>query len=83
MSGFVGPPLCWDNAPTESWFNSFKNERVHGVSYATHAEIKAAAFEYIEVFYNRKRQHSTLGYKSPVQFLENWVREQHQEKLVA
>jgi hypothetical protein len=41
------------------------------------------SFEYIEVFYNRKRQHSTLGYKSPVQFLENWIREQHQEKLVA
>ncbi|EXI92329.1 MAG: putative transposase OrfB [Candidatus Accumulibacter sp. BA-94] len=74
---------CWDNAPTESWFNSFKNERMHGVRYATHAEIKAAAFEYIEVFYNRKRQHSTLGYRSPVQFLENWISEQHQEKLVA
>jgi hypothetical protein len=74
---------CWDNAPTESGFNSFKNERVHGIRYAMHAEIKAAAFEYIEVFYNRKRQHSTLGYKSPVQFLENWSRAQHQEKLVA
>jgi putative transposase len=34
---------CWDNAPTESWFNSFKNERVHGIRYATHAEIKAPA----------------------------------------
>ena len=74
---------CWDNAPTESWFNSFKNERVHGVRYATYAEISAVAFGYIEVFYNRKRQHSTLGYKSPVQFLETWIREQHQEKLVA
>jgi putative transposase len=42
---------CWDNAPTESWFNSFKNERFHGVRYATHAEMKAASFEYIEVFY--------------------------------
>ena len=74
---------CWDNAPTESWFNSFKNERVHGVRYATHADMKAASFEYIEVFYNRKRQHSTLGYRSPIQFLENWIREQHQKKLVA
>jgi putative transposase len=37
---------CWDNAPTESWFNSFKNERVHGFRYATHAEIKAVTFEY-------------------------------------
>lgn len=74
---------CWDNAPTESWFDSFKNKRVHGVRYATHAEIRATAFEYIEVFYNRKRQHSTLGYRSPVQFLKNWIREQHREKLVA
>ena len=74
---------CWDNAPTESWFNSFKNERVHGIRYATHADMKAASFEYIEVFYNRKRQHSTLGYRSPIQFLENWISEQHQEKRVA
>jgi putative transposase len=35
---------CWDNAPTESWFNSFKNERVHGIRYATHADMKAASF---------------------------------------
>ena len=74
---------CWDNAPTEIWFNSFKNERMHGIRYATHAGIKATAIEYIEVFYNRKRQHSTLGYKSPIQFLEQWISEQHQEKLVA
>jgi putative transposase len=47
------------------------------------AMIKAATFEYIEIFYNGKRQHSTLGYRSPVQFLENWIREQQQEKLVA
>jgi transposase InsO family protein len=74
---------CWDNAPTESWFNSFKNERVHGIRYATHADMKAESFEYIEVFYNRKRQHSTLGYRSPIQFLENWLSQQQQEKLVA
>jgi putative transposase len=35
---------CWDNAPTESWFNSFKNERYHGVRYATHIEMKAASY---------------------------------------
>lgn len=74
---------CWDNAPTESWFNSFKNEWVHGIRYATHAEMKATSFEYIEVFYNRKRQHSTLGYRSPFQFLDDWLHEQQQEKLVA
>jgi putative transposase len=63
---------CWDNAPTESWFNSFKNERVHGVKYTTLEEMKTASFEYIEVFYNRQRQHSSLGYRSPIAFLERW-----------
>lgn len=51
---------CWDNAPTESFFNSLKNERVHGTRYATWEEAKADIFEYIEAFYNRKRLHSTL-----------------------
>jgi putative transposase len=64
---------CWDNAPTESFFNSLKNERVHGTTYATRADAQADLFEYIEVFYNRSRRHSTLGYNSPVRFLENWI----------
>lgn len=74
---------CWDNAPTESWFNSFKNERVHGLRYETREEMAAMSFEYIEVLYNRKRQHSTLGYKSPIQFLDAWLIAQQKEKLVA
>ncbi len=61
------------NAPTESFFNSLKNERVHGTTYATRADAMADLFEYIEVFYNRSRRHSTLGYSSPVRFLENWI----------
>jgi transposase InsO family protein len=64
---------CWDNAPTESFFNSLKNERVHGTTYATRADAQADLFEYIEVFYNRSRRHSTLGYNSPVRFLQNWI----------
>ena len=72
---------CWDNAPTESWFNSFKNERVHGIRFATHSEMKATAFEYIEVFYNRQRQHSTLGYRSPAQFLNHWTTEQQMKRV--
>ena len=74
---------CWDNAPTESWFNSFKNERVHGLRYETRDEMTAMTFEYIEVLYNRKRQHSTLGYKSPIRFLDDWFIDQQKEKLVA
>lgn len=74
---------CWDNAPTESWFNSFKNERMHGWRFATRERMTATAFEYIEVFYNRKRLHSTLGYKSPALFLQNWLAAQQMEKQVA
>lgn len=73
---------CWDNAPTESWFGGFKNERVHGERFETRDDMKAVAFEYIECFYNRKRQHSTLNHLSPVKFLELWINSQ-QEKLVA
>ena len=74
---------CWDNAPTESFFNSLKNERVHGTRYDTRAAAQADLLDYIETFYNRKRQHSTLGYVSPVKFLENWVSTQHEQKLAA
>jgi transposase InsO family protein len=74
---------CWDNAPSESWFNSFKNERAHWMHYATHAEATADVFEYIEVFYNRKRRHSTLSYQSPTEFLENWISAQHGQTQVA
>jgi len=74
---------CWDNAPTESWFNSFKNERVHGWRFATRENMTATAFEYIEVFYNRKRLHSTLGYKPPVLFLQDWLTAQQMGKQVA
>ncbi len=74
---------CWDNAPSESWFNSFKNERVHGEHFETRGEMMEMAFEYIEVFYNRKRLHSTLGYKSPMGFLSDWLIAKQEEKLVA
>jgi len=73
---------CWDNAPTKSWFNSFKNERVHGLRYATRTEMTAVSFEYIEVFYNRMRRHSTLGYQSPIQFLEVSLMAQQYEELL-
>ena len=74
---------CWDNAPTESWFNSFKNERVHGWRFSTREDMTATAFEYIEVFYNRRRLHSTLGYKPPVPFLKDWLMAQQSGISVA
>lgn len=59
---------CWDNAPMESFFASLKKELVHDEDYATRGQARASLFEYIEVFYNRKRRHSTIGYRSPAEF---------------
>jgi putative transposase len=52
---------CWDNAPMESFFASLKKELVHDADFASPAAARAALFEYIEVFYNRQRRHSSLG----------------------
>ena len=59
---------CWDNAPMESFFASLKKELIHGEDYVTRDEARASVFEYIEVFYNRVRRHSSLGYESPDEF---------------
>ena len=59
---------CWDNAPMESFFATLKAELVDREQFRTREEAKAKIFDYIEVFYNRKRRHSTLDYKSPVDF---------------
>ena len=52
----------------ESWNHSFKVEAVHGEWFLTRTEAKSQVFEYIEVYYNRKRLHSKLGYVSPEAF---------------
>ena len=62
-----GVGQCWDNAVVESTFGRLKRERVHHETYATREEARASGFEYIEVFYNRVRRHSTLGYVSPAE----------------
>jgi len=59
---------CWDNAVMESFWSTLKTELVHHEEFATHEAARAAIFEYIEVFYNRKRLHSSLGYQSPEAF---------------
>jgi putative transposase len=59
---------CWDNAPMESFFASLKKELIHDADFATRAQARAAIFEYIEVFYNTKRRHSSLGYMSPAEY---------------
>ena len=59
---------CWDNAPSESFFATMKTEQTHHEHYATRDEARRRHFEYIEMYYNRVRLHSTLGYLSPVEF---------------
>jgi putative transposase len=58
----------WDNAAMESFFSSLKTERTARKTYRTRDEAKADVFDYIECFYNAKRRHSTIGYKSPMEF---------------
>jgi len=61
---------CWDNAVAESFFATLKKELVYRHNYKTRWEARQSIFEYIEIFYNRIRKHSTLGNKSPEQFRE-------------
>jgi transposase InsO family protein len=56
---------CWDNAPAESFFATLKKELTHDEDYRTREEARASIFEYIEVFYNTQRLHSSLGYVTP------------------
>jgi transposase InsO family protein len=59
---------CYDNAYVESFFGTLKTELVHGERYRSRLEARLSIFEYVEVFYNRQRRHSALGYKSPEQY---------------
>jgi len=58
---------CWDNAVAESFFSTLKAELVHRTDYVSHSHARSSVFEYIEVFYNRRRRHSALGYVSPIE----------------
>jgi putative transposase len=65
-----GKGNCWDNAVVESFFASLEAEEVAGCVYRTRVAARAAMFEFIEVFYNRQRRHSSLGFVSPARFEE-------------
>jgi putative transposase len=67
-SSMSGKGDCWDNACAESFWSTLKTELVHHAKYATREAARQSIFEYIEVFYNRKRLHSSLGYQSPEAF---------------
>lgn len=66
---------CYDNAPMESFWGTLKTELVHHRRFRTRAEATAEITEYIEVFYNRFRRHSRLGYLSPAAFVQNFYRQ--------
>ena len=78
---FSRPGQCWDNAVIESWFATHKIELIDGRSWATRAQARRAVFEFVEVFYNRQRLHSSLGYLSPAEFEAS--RMHHQEAVQA
>jgi putative transposase len=61
---------CYDNAPMESFFHTFKTELVYQTTFQTKEDARTAIFEWIEEFYNRQRIHSSIGYKSPVDYEE-------------
>ena len=70
---------CWDNAVAESFFATLKVELVHDALWPTRAAARGAVFEYIEVFYNQQRRHSSLGFLSPLAFERQW----HQQHRAA
>ena len=59
---------CWDNAPMESFFHTLKTELVMHCDYKTRAEARASIFDYVEVFYNRQRRHSSVRYEARITF---------------
>ena len=59
---------CYDNAYVESFFGTLKTELVHGEHYRSRLEARLSIFEYVELFYNRQRSHSALGYKTPEEY---------------
>jgi putative transposase len=66
---------CWDNAVVESFFATLKTELVADTTWATRDDARTALFEYIEGWYNRERRHSSLGYRSPVQYEQEQLKQ--------
>jgi putative transposase len=63
---------CYDNAVAESFFHTLKTEHVYQENFSSREEAKRCIFEYVEIFYNRQRIHSFLGYLSPEEYEQNW-----------
>jgi len=76
IASMSGSGNCYDNAAMESFFHTLKTEHIYFERYQTREQAKLSIFEYVEVFYNRKRRHSTIGYFSPVAFEKQWYQQQ-------
>jgi putative transposase len=74
---------CYDNAVSESFFATLKKELVHDEHYRSRDEARASIFDYIEVFYNRERLHSTIGYCSPAEYELLWNQVKSNESTLA
>ena len=72
VQSMSGKGNCYDNAVTETVFKTLKTEWMYGKRYRNQQELRQALFDYIEVFYNQKRLHSTLGYTTPVAFMQQY-----------
>ena len=73
LRSMSGKGNCYDNAVAESFFSSLKNEIVHHRTYQTRDEARSEIFEYIELFYNRKRLHQSLNYQTPMKYKSDRV----------
>jgi transposase InsO family protein len=72
IASMSGTGNCYDNAAMESFYHTLKTEHIYFENYTTREQAKLSIFEYVEVFYNRQRRHSTLGYVSPMVFEKQW-----------
>jgi len=72
VQSMIGKGNCYDNAITETVFKTLKTEWMYGKRYRNQQELRQELFDCIEVFYNRKRLHSTLGYTTPTAFLQQY-----------
>jgi transposase InsO family protein len=76
VASMSGTGNCYDNAAMESFFHTLKTEHTYFEQYTTREQARQSIFEYVEVFYNRQRLHSTLGYCSPMAFEKMWNKKQ-------
>ena len=76
VASMSGTGNCFDNAAMESFFHTLKTEHIYFEHYETRTQAKQSIFEYVEVFYNRKRRHSTLAYVSPMAYEAQWYQQQ-------